>query len=886
MKTITYKELQSGEINGAVIFEITSIPVLELLGAMTIDDAEKKHGASISTLLNEIYQEYKTILLTGAVSDISLEFLWMTKPVMNQPYEANITIYLLIRCIGDSEDSVKIEMNNICRICVDSLQSMKYDYKEIGYDEFMAQYAGVEEKNVRAIVKEEILKNLHNPFYPVCYSYDVIPENNLDLSRLIDSLIKYPNCALSIQIMPTYYTADERNAIEQTIQVIDNLGNGIGLESYNGMKYTLADDIANVYHYYEKYKNEALFNFNVLIYGSEEAVSNVSTKVYGYINSATKETVGLKFIEIETKKINRLANFYPLPWAINEYLLKKDRNQAIWDSGIVDFDRYRLPYIISAEEASNFFRLPIANENIGAGLSVNDSKRNSKAFADNVINSGDIAIGNLNSNTDSEIRVSINDLTKHMLVVGTPGCGKTTFSVGLLDRLWKDYKIPFLVIEPAKNEYRAMLKSIPDLQIFTPGKNFISPFVFNPFLPPKNVKLETYKSTLKTAFSAAVSMTTPLDKIFEEAINNCYSDNRWLDTYTVDDEGRVFNISDFIKCFQKTFDDIGYTGDAKNIGRAGTVRLNGLVNLFDNYSSIPIEDILTKPTVIELTAIENSDEKALIISLLLLSILAYINADYVGKGNLKNIILLEEAHVLFDTGTAAGEANPSDIAQRLIKRMLAEARAYGVGLVIADQSPRKVTTDVVALTDIKLGFRLVEADDKTIFADSTGMDDYQKNKLARLKPGEAFLFFNKLEEPEEIRTEDYRGKNDIDITITDDEVKVLSKYWQNRSQMLKPYPECKCVSCCDNTCDYNRRILSKDIARRIYVKNFKQSSNEFELVKKVFGRISSLIKSELNSEPFNSELLSCVKVHLWRRIKYNTKIPVSDKLIENSLKKN
>ena len=46
---------------------------------------------------------------------------------------------------------------------------------------------------------------------------------------------------------------------------------------------------------------------------------------------------------------------------------------------------------------------------------------------------------------------------------------------------------------------------------------------------------------MKTAFSAAVSMSTPLDKIFEETINNCYSDFRWLDTYTSDDKGRVFN---------------------------------------------------------------------------------------------------------------------------------------------------------------------------------------------------------------------------------------------------------------------------------------------------------------------------------------------------------
>lgn len=41
-------------------------------------------------------------------------------------------------------------------------------------------------------------------------------------------------------------------------------------------------------------------------------------------------------------------------------------------------------------------------------------------------------------------------------------------------------------------------------------------------------------------------MSTPLDKIFEEAVNNCYSDFGWLDTYRSSDKGKPFNISDFV----------------------------------------------------------------------------------------------------------------------------------------------------------------------------------------------------------------------------------------------------------------------------------------------------------------------------------------------------
>ena len=530
---------------------------------------------------------------------------------------------------------------------------------------------------------------------------------------------------------------------------------------------------------------------------------------------------------------------------------------------------------------------------MSAGLVVNESGKTGRTYSANVVGGGDIVMGTLKSSSRGDtIGVSLKDLTKHMLVVGTPGSGKTTFSVSLLDRLWKDHKIPFLVIEPAKNEYRSLVQSIPDLQVFTPGKNFISPFVFNPFTPPKNVKLETYKSTLKTAFAAAVSMSSPLDKIFEETVNNCYSDFRWLDTYTSDNKGRTFNIVDFVKCFEETFEAIGYTGDAKNIGRAGLVRLQSLVNLFDNYSTIPIEDLLSKPTVIELAAIENSDQKALLISLLLLSILAYVNANYVGDGNLRNVVLLEEAHVLLDADAnkGEGEANPSAIAQGLVKRMLAEIRSYGVGIIIADQSPRKVTTDVVSLTDIKMAFRLVEAQDKDILGDSSNMTDVQKQRLAKLKPGEAFLFFGKLDEPEEIKTEDYRLANNISISLSDDGIKSLSTYWDTRKDKLRPYPECAWCRYCSGGipaaglgCDTNKRILGREIARRIFVKNFKKDGADFEAVKKVFGQMKKLIMDELNDEPFDTHLFICVELHLLRRIKYGTKIKISDATIQVTL---
>ena len=885
-------QIHSGEFIAFEVLKISSIPHMSILSesrsAVEQSQIVISYAQSMANTLTEIYQQYKDkFTRTGVNPDLALELTWVTEPVINQPYKARINLYISVRAINQNSTLAENAVNEIMTLISSALDTDKYEYKKESLLSYYSLLKNINRDNVQAITKEERLEDLQNQYFPVCYAFDTFPTDYQDLSRIVSILIANPDCAVSFQLIPTYYTQDELGEINKSNQALSTLSRGVSDQQVGNMSITAADKVSDLYKYYFDNKSRSLFTYNILIFGSGTSLTSVSTRVLGQLNSTYKTTPNLKFVEIpKSTALDSIETLYSQPWVLNDFIVSQGRNMNIWNSGMISNALYRLPYIITADEAANFFRLPIGSDKVNAGLNVNETGKSSKSYSQNLINAGDIEFGKLKSSSRNDsIGLTLKDLAKHMLVVGTPGSGKTTFSVGLLDRLWKEHKIPFLVIEPAKNEYRALVQSIPELQVFTPGKNFISPFVFNPFIPPKNVKLETYKSTLKTAFAAGVSMSSPLDKIFEDTINNCYSDFRWLDTYTIDDKGQRFNITDFIKCFQETFDEIGYTGDARNIGRAGIVRLKSLVNLFDNYFSIPIEDMLTKPTIIELAAIENSDQKALIIALLLLSILAYVNANYVGEGGLRNFILLEEAHVLLDTSSGGGEgaANPAAIAQGLVKRMLAEIRSYGVGLAIADQSPRKVGIDIVALTDIKVAFRLVEGQDKQILADSTSMSEIQVSRLAKLKPGEAFLFFNRLDEPEEIITPNYRMENKISISLSDESIKELSTYWKDKQDKLRPYPECQLCPYCKISCDYNRRVLAKEVARRIFNKYIKSGAKDMEKVIFVFSKIISLIVSELNDETFDRPLLSCVKVHLWRRIKYETNIKIAEGTIQKSL---
>ena len=383
-------------------------------------------------------------------------------------------------------------------------------------------------------------------------------------------------------------------------------------------------------------------------------------------------------------------------------------------------------------------------------------------------------------------------------------------------------------------------------------------------------------------------MAESLSKLFEEAIDECYSDFEWLDSDTMDSGGKIFNIQDFANCFKKTFERHGYIGEAKNIGTAGLLRLVSMANLFDNYYSVPIEDLLSKPTIIELAAVQNKVEKSFLMALMLLNISAYIDNNYLGNGILRNIILIEEAHNLLATfdGNNEGGARPNAVAQELVKDMLAEKRAQGLGIIIADQSPEKVGADVLKLTNIKLSFNLVEKIDKEIFANSTNMDDQQIERMAQLVEGEAFFFMGGMSKPEELIIPDYRANHNIEVTISDNDVKERSTYWNGKADLLKPYPEC-CKTCfCKDGCSLTNREMAKNIARRLFNKYFTEKNVEVSILQELNQNLVSEIQEILSGRMvLNKKLFFCVKIQLLRAIKYGTKIDITDKIMNSALEK-
>ena len=176
-------------------------------------------------------------------------------------------------------------------------------------------------------------------------------------------------------------------------------------------------------------------------------------------------------------------------------------------------------------------------------------------------------------------------------------------------------------------------------------------------------------------------------------------------------------------------------------------------------------------------------------------------------------------------------------------------------------------------------FRLVESDDKEIVKRSTVMSDLQRERLSKLRCGEALLFFDKMDEVEEIKMDDYRLNNGITTDLSDEAIKSRMVYWDTHTDILKPYRDCDFIVSCDGGCNVSTRESARIIADRIFRKYYIKVFSDISGFAEFYKRINYIIKEEVElvfkDEALAAKIGACVKVHLLRKINYNTDISIS-----------
>lgn len=366
-----------------------------------------------------------------------------------------------------------------------------------------------------------------------------------------------------------------------------------------------------------------------------------------------------------------------------------------------------------------------------------------------IINGREAAADSKNINN---YKIKLGDLNRHALIIGITGGGKSNTSKNLLKTLYTKHKKPFLVLESAKREYWELrnIEGFEDLKLFTLGAEDSKaiPFRINPFEFIEGNNLQTHIDFLLSTFKASFELYPPMPFVLETSIYEVYRDKGWdiissinnrtSDKFPVLDD-LYFKVDEVIK-------RLGYAKEIESNVRAGLqARIYSLMEgskgrMLNTKESIPMEKLLTDPTVLELEDIGDDDVKAFIMGILLVQLYEY-RKTMVGKNKLiEHLLVIEEAHRLLKNVSEGGGANPRAKAVEFFCNLLAEIRSYGQGIIIADQIPTKLTPDTLKNTNLKIIHRTVMAEDREVVGKAMNMTDDQIEYLSVLKRGYAAVF--------------------------------------------------------------------------------------------------------------------------------------------------
>jgi len=484
----------------------------------------------------------------------------------------------------------------------------------------------------------------------------------------------------------------------------------------------------------------------------------------------------------------------------------------------------RLRYLFGSHHAHAAFRLPVADTEEVPGLRVVQAGRfvsvRAPVEADEAVRVGEVMLRGQLSGQD--LHVPIDALTRHSLVVGHTGSGKSTTCIYLLDQLWREHGIPFLVFESAKGEYRA-LRAVPgyeSLQVFTLGNEAASPFRFNPFDLPPYVAPGSFIPQMCEVVGAVLPLWGPLPGILRQAISRAYTDRGWSEWGGNEGlEPPIF--TDVLGHIKTLLDAPDRSRDLQErYGTALMARVESLTHgmlgrMLNARHSIPMDVLCETPTVLELQPLGADDIRGLVLGMLLIHLRYYIE-NRSGLGSpahdtdraLKHVTLIEEAHrLLKNVATESTNEEASLGVGAFVGQfcdMLAEIRAYGEGLMIADQLPNKLAPDVVKNTNLKVVQKLPGEDDVRSLASAMAMTPERAAEIPMLGTFEGMAYADVLPGPATIRVPNY--KRDIKMPPQEEYpdsrvVADMAPFFARHAELLHRHSGCRACKVKD-TCPY------------------------------------------------------------------------------------
>ncbi len=484
----------------------------------------------------------------------------------------------------------------------------------------------------------------------------------------------------------------------------------------------------------EKYESSPHFRMNIVAYANELDISELIVDAAG---AEALESGSYTIRTLSSRETGKMFNCYSF--------IEKPIDIA--QDGVINYLRF-MPNLFLLEEVLPFFVFPALYD----GEVVEIPKETAPSFEEDGLK---LAV----DENGYDVIFPVALFKKHAFLAGVPGSGKTNSMLHLTSSLWKKHKIPFLIFEPAKQEYRALARTegMEDLLVFSPSSGTLFPLHINPFEFPMGMSLSEHIRNLMAVFEGAFSLAPPAPFMIDYSIEGIYREKGWYPDTLNDGSLPYPTMQDLYDRLEIEVEKTDYEGEIKgNLKSILQVRIGSLLkremgDVFNvSKSSIAPEEWLNQPVLIELEAMGSGPANflSLLLSTLIRETLKITpNAD--GK-ELRHVIFFEEAHNLIGpvAQEVSGEdADPKLAATAFVVKMLAEVRALREGIVIADQLPTVMAPEVIKNTGLKVGHRITAEDDRSLLGSTMSANGTQLEQMATFLPGEALITFEGLLRP-------------------------------------------------------------------------------------------------------------------------------------------
>ncbi len=366
-----------------------------------------------------------------------------------------------------------------------------------------------------------------------------------------------------------------------------------------------------------------------------------------------------------------------------------------------------------------------------------------------------------------ELALPAASLNRHVFVCGATGAGKSQTVRNLLQQATRA-GIPWLVVEPAKAEYRLMAARLPGTPVIRirPGDLGQPAAGINPLEPapgPDGTRfpLQTHADLLRALFLAAFQADEPFPQVLSAALTRAYEQAGWDLVTGQPASGLVRPVYPGLEDLQDEamtiVEEIGYGREvADNVRgfvtvRIGSLRLGTTGRFLDGGHPLDFAALVENNVVLEIEDAGDDRDKAFLMGAVLIRLTEHLRlrhrAERAGPARLRHLTVIEEAHRLLRQPPPGTGNGPAAQAVEMFADLLAEVRAYGEGLIVAEQIPSKLIPDVIKNTAVKICHRLPAADDRDTVGATMNLQPGQSQYLVTLVPGEAAVHADGMDYP-------------------------------------------------------------------------------------------------------------------------------------------